>query len=311
MLRAGLQLLRDSGRVLLERAPAGLEAGRGVHARMRAVRRGWSGVHDLHVWEITSGEPALSAHVLVEADADCHAARLALERMLVAISSTCTTRRCRSTTSTSTHRSGSRRPDRSSRPGAASPGAERRDGHSGSASRSTARATGAVRPTTGGRPARQREAGQRAREREAGGDGDGRSGDSVGERSRARVTAGTGEDRDDDRNAEDAPSSRIMLFDPAALPSTPAATPPTTGSAPRDRHRDADARHHERHDQRRVRMPGSAISAIQSIPIACERQPGDDQRALADRGRRARPRPAPRQERDRPGKQAQAGARGP
>ena len=39
-------------------------------------------VHDLHVWEVTSGFPALSAHVLVGHEADCHAARRRLERML-------------------------------------------------------------------------------------------------------------------------------------------------------------------------------------------------------------------------------------
>lgn len=39
-------------------------------------------VHDLHVWEITSGFPALSAHVLVTRDGDCHAARRALETLL-------------------------------------------------------------------------------------------------------------------------------------------------------------------------------------------------------------------------------------
>ena len=39
-------------------------------------------VHDLHVWEVTSGFPALSAHVLVGADDDCHRARRELEALL-------------------------------------------------------------------------------------------------------------------------------------------------------------------------------------------------------------------------------------
>jgi cobalt-zinc-cadmium efflux system protein len=39
-------------------------------------------VHDLHVWEVTSGFPALSAHVLVGANSDCHAARRTMEAML-------------------------------------------------------------------------------------------------------------------------------------------------------------------------------------------------------------------------------------
>ena len=32
-------------------------------------------VHDLHIWEITSGMPAPSAHVLVAPGEDCHAVR--------------------------------------------------------------------------------------------------------------------------------------------------------------------------------------------------------------------------------------------
>ena len=39
-------------------------------------------VHDLHVWTVTSGFPAVSAHVLVGHGADCHAARARLEQLL-------------------------------------------------------------------------------------------------------------------------------------------------------------------------------------------------------------------------------------
>jgi cobalt-zinc-cadmium efflux system protein len=39
-------------------------------------------VHDLHVWEVTSGFPALSAHVLVPPGEDCHARRAELEHLL-------------------------------------------------------------------------------------------------------------------------------------------------------------------------------------------------------------------------------------
>jgi cobalt-zinc-cadmium efflux system protein len=38
-------------------------------------------VHDLHVWEITSGMPAASAHVLVAPRQDCHAVRADLETL--------------------------------------------------------------------------------------------------------------------------------------------------------------------------------------------------------------------------------------
>jgi cobalt-zinc-cadmium efflux system protein len=81
MLRAAIGLLRASGRVLLEMAPEGIdveEIGNSM-ARVPHVVE----VHDLHVWEIGSSFPALSAHVLVESDADCHAARRDLEAMLV------------------------------------------------------------------------------------------------------------------------------------------------------------------------------------------------------------------------------------
>ena len=39
-------------------------------------------VHDLHIWEITSGLSAASAHVLVAPGADCHAVRADLEAFL-------------------------------------------------------------------------------------------------------------------------------------------------------------------------------------------------------------------------------------
>jgi cobalt-zinc-cadmium efflux system protein len=38
--------------------------------------------HDLHVWTVTDGFPALSAHVLVRPGADCHRIRLELEALL-------------------------------------------------------------------------------------------------------------------------------------------------------------------------------------------------------------------------------------
>ncbi len=80
MLRAAWGLIRDSGRVLLEGAPAGIDPddiGRELIREPAVVE-----VHDLHVWEVTSGFPALSAHVLVGRDDDCHAARLRLEEVL-------------------------------------------------------------------------------------------------------------------------------------------------------------------------------------------------------------------------------------
>ena len=80
MIKAGWALLRESGRIFLEAAPRGVDPDR-IGADLAAVA-GVVEVHDLHIWEITSGEPALSAHVLVRPDVDCHAARLAIEQVL-------------------------------------------------------------------------------------------------------------------------------------------------------------------------------------------------------------------------------------
>ncbi|HSZ69768.1 MAG TPA: cation diffusion facilitator family transporter [Solirubrobacteraceae bacterium] len=80
MLRSAAGLLRDSGRVFLEAAPRGLDPQEIGHALVAAADV--VEVHDLHVWELSVGFPALSAHVLVARDADCHAARRALEVLL-------------------------------------------------------------------------------------------------------------------------------------------------------------------------------------------------------------------------------------
>ncbi|MCA1588394.1 MAG: cation diffusion facilitator family transporter [Chloroflexi bacterium] len=80
MAWAAYGLLRDSGRVLLEAAPRGLEADR--IGRAMASAPGVLEVHDLHVWEVTSGFPALSAHVLVAPGDDCHRRRRELEELL-------------------------------------------------------------------------------------------------------------------------------------------------------------------------------------------------------------------------------------
>ncbi len=80
MAVAAYRLLRDSSRVFLEATPRGLDAGV-VEAAIRGVD-GVADVHELHVWEVTSGFPALSAHVLVDPSADCHERRVAIEALL-------------------------------------------------------------------------------------------------------------------------------------------------------------------------------------------------------------------------------------
>jgi cobalt-zinc-cadmium efflux system protein len=80
MLRAGVGLVRDSGRIFLEAAPAGLTPS-AIGAAM-AAHPHVAEVHDLHVWEISSDLPAASAHVLVDPGEDCHAVRADLEALL-------------------------------------------------------------------------------------------------------------------------------------------------------------------------------------------------------------------------------------
>ncbi|OJU94995.1 MAG: cation transporter [Solirubrobacterales bacterium 67-14] len=75
-------ILRDSVDVLLEAAPPGLDTEEIGYAM--AALPGVEQVHDLHIWQITSGMPMLSAHVLVGPGADCHGLRRDLEQMLEA-----------------------------------------------------------------------------------------------------------------------------------------------------------------------------------------------------------------------------------
>ncbi|OKI00217.1 cation diffusion facilitator family transporter [Streptomyces sp. CB02923] len=80
MLRAGIGLVRESGRIFMEAAPSGVDPdalGDHLVEADQVVE-----VHDLHIWEITSGEPALSAHILVAPGGDCHAVRRSLHDLL-------------------------------------------------------------------------------------------------------------------------------------------------------------------------------------------------------------------------------------
>ena len=80
LLYAAYGLLKDSGRVFMEAAPAGLDPEQ--IGRTLAGFPGVVEVHDLHVWEVTSGFPALSAHVVVRAGDDCHELRRALQALV-------------------------------------------------------------------------------------------------------------------------------------------------------------------------------------------------------------------------------------
>ena len=80
ILGSSWKLLKDSTNILLEATPHGLDASE--VGRKMASSRGVIEVHDLHIWTITSGFPALSAHVLVGRQEDCHARRRELETLL-------------------------------------------------------------------------------------------------------------------------------------------------------------------------------------------------------------------------------------
>lgn len=73
-------LLRETTKIFLEGAPQ--SAPPTAVGRAIANHPGVVDTHDLHIWTVTSGFPALSAHVIVEPDGDCHRVRLELERML-------------------------------------------------------------------------------------------------------------------------------------------------------------------------------------------------------------------------------------
>ena len=67
MVWAGWGVVRDTLRVLLEAAPAGLPLAE-IAARMAAVP-GVDALHDLHVWTVSSASPALACHITLSASA--------------------------------------------------------------------------------------------------------------------------------------------------------------------------------------------------------------------------------------------------
>ena len=80
VLASSWRLLRDSVTILLEATPRGIDA-EGVGTKMVGIE-GVREVHDLHIWTITSGFPALAAHVLVGQSENCHEKRRELEDLL-------------------------------------------------------------------------------------------------------------------------------------------------------------------------------------------------------------------------------------
>jgi len=79
-LHSGYGLIRASVRVIMEAAPAGINPDQIGHRL--AAQPGVTEVHDLHIWEVTSGFNAASAHIVVDAGHDCHEVRRQLSRLL-------------------------------------------------------------------------------------------------------------------------------------------------------------------------------------------------------------------------------------
>lgn len=80
MAKAGLGLVRESGRIFLQAAPRGLdpdEIAQAIRAMPAVIA-----LEDLHVWEVTSNMPSLSGHVYVRPEIDCHQVRREVEAML-------------------------------------------------------------------------------------------------------------------------------------------------------------------------------------------------------------------------------------
>ncbi len=80
ILYSSWRLLRDSVDVLLEGTPRHLNIA-AILAELGSVE-GVLSVHDLHVWSITSGMPALSCHVVLRSDVDAPAILRRLSRLI-------------------------------------------------------------------------------------------------------------------------------------------------------------------------------------------------------------------------------------
>lgn len=77
---SAFSLIKESLRIVLEGSPSHIDpeiVGRLLVSDPEVVE-----LHDLHVWTVTSGFPALSAHVLVREESDCHAVRARLASVL-------------------------------------------------------------------------------------------------------------------------------------------------------------------------------------------------------------------------------------
>jgi cobalt-zinc-cadmium efflux system protein len=80
LVASAVRLVRESVEILLEGAPRHLDLD--AIAREVAALPGVSRVHDLHIWTVGSGFPAMSAHVDLHAGADPEVVRRSVHRLL-------------------------------------------------------------------------------------------------------------------------------------------------------------------------------------------------------------------------------------
>ena len=72
VLPRAFKLGREAVRILVQEAPPHLDVGR-IRSSLAAIPRVVD-IHDLHVWTLTSGMEVVSAHLMIENDADPHSA---------------------------------------------------------------------------------------------------------------------------------------------------------------------------------------------------------------------------------------------
>lgn len=77
---SAIRLVRESGHILLEGAPAHMDLNE-IAKRVNAIP-GVVSIHDLHVWTVTSGFPSMSAHIDLESGVDADEVRRRVHRML-------------------------------------------------------------------------------------------------------------------------------------------------------------------------------------------------------------------------------------
>ncbi|MBK5911695.1 cation transporter [Rhodothalassium salexigens] len=69
ILRSAWLVVRDAGRILLEAAPAGVDA-EAIAADLVAELDGVVGVHHVHAWALTETRPMITLHACIDAGAD-------------------------------------------------------------------------------------------------------------------------------------------------------------------------------------------------------------------------------------------------